>query len=339
MKGRQIILDQIDGRGAAALLVDGRLDDLLIDAVDDDRPRPGAIFRATADRPMKGQGGAIVRLGDGMAGFLRQAGGVRPGAARLVQVTGYAEPGKAVPVTSKLVFKGRHVLVTPESPGINLSRQIRDDEERVRLMEAIDPFRDTAPFGIIVRSQAQGADLDEMIAETEDLIDLAAAILADVDGAPELLLDGPDAHGLAWREWGDGDQVDEAAGAFERHGVDEMIRDMQGTCLVLDANASAWVEPTRALVAVDVNTGGDTSPAAGLKANIALARALPRALRCKGLGGQITIDFAPMPKRDRKQVEQVLGKAFRADPVETALVGWTPLGHFELQRKRERLPL
>ncbi|MEO0829813.1 MAG: ribonuclease G, partial [Pseudomonadota bacterium] len=44
-------------------------------------------------------------------------------------------------------------------------------------------------------------------------------------------------------------------------------------------------------------------------------------------------------KKDRKQLEQILRAAFRADPVETALVGWTPLGHFELQRKRERRPL
>ena len=31
--------------------------------------------------------------------------------------------------------------------------------------------------------------------------------------------------------------------------------------------------------------------------------------------------------------------AFRTDTVETALVGWTPLGHYELQRKRDRIAL
>jgi len=76
-----------------------------------------------------------------------------------------------------------------------------------------------------------------------------------------------------------------------------------------------------------------------LKANIALARLLPRQLRVRGLGGQITLDLAPMPKKDRRQFEQILKAAFRADPVETSLAGWTPLGHYELQRKRERRPL
>ena len=99
------------------------------------------------------------------------------------------------------------------------------------------------------------------------------------------------------------------------------------------------IEPTRALVAVDVNTGRDTSPAAGLKANLATARGLPRQLRMRGLGGQIVIDFAPMPKKDRRTVESALRAAFRADPVETTLVGWTTLGHYELNRARVRVPL
>ena len=100
-----------------------------------------------------------------------------------------------------------------------------------------------------------------------------------------------------------------------------------------------FVEPTRALVAVDINTGTDTSPAAGLKANIQALRALPRALRLRGLGGQIVIDPAPLSKRDRRQVESVARAAFRADPIETTLVDWSPLGHLEVVRKRERLPL
>jgi predicted amino acid racemase len=45
------------------------------------------------------------------------------------------------------------------------------------------------------------------------------------------------------------------------------------------------VEPTRALVAVDVNTGSDASPAAALKANLAAARALPRADAALRSGG------------------------------------------------------
>ena len=55
-----------------------------------------------------------------------------------------------------------------------------------------------------------------------------------------------------------------------------------------------------------------------------------------GLGGQIVIDPAPMPKKDRRTFETALRQAFKADAIETALVGWTPLGHYELQRRRLR---
>ena len=99
------------------------------------------------------------------------------------------------------------------------------------------------------------------------------------------------------------------------------------------------IEPTSALVAVDVNTGADSSLAAGLKANIAAARDLPRQLRLRGLGGQITLDVAPMPKKDRRVFEDALRRAFRIDGAEVVLAGWTPLGMYEVQRKRDRLPL
>jgi len=95
MKGRVIALDQIGGQAAAALIVDGQLHDFLIDPAGD-VPQPGAICRAVADRPMKGQGGVFVRLPQGDTGFLRQVSGVAPGQRLLVQVSGVAEPGSPV---------------------------------------------------------------------------------------------------------------------------------------------------------------------------------------------------------------------------------------------------
>ena len=103
MKGRTIVLDHLNGHEAAARLVDGRLDDLLIDS--GDHPRPGAIYRAICDRPMKGQGGMMVRLTDGETGFLRHGKGLRPGQPILVQITGYGLSGKAIPVTDRILFK------------------------------------------------------------------------------------------------------------------------------------------------------------------------------------------------------------------------------------------
>ena len=132
MKGRTIVLDHIGDFEAAALLVDGKLDDLLIDHMD--APRPGAIFRGICDRPIKGQGGMMLRLPDEETGFLRHGKGLRPGQPLLVQVTGYGEDGKAVPVTDRVLFKSRYAIVTPGKPGVNVSRQITDDDTRDALL-------------------------------------------------------------------------------------------------------------------------------------------------------------------------------------------------------------
>lgn len=338
MKGRQIILGLVKGRPAAALLVDGALDDLLV-TPPDDLPRPGAIFRGIVDRPLKGQGAVIVRLPDGN-GFLRGAQGLSQGAPVLVQVTGYAERGKAVPLTDRLLFKSRFAIATPGAPGLNLSRQVRDEERRVDLLEILhEVAADAGGTGVILRSLAEHGDDADIADDLRTTLDLAAAVSADLDGGPELLLDGPDAHALAWRDWGFSATLEEGEDAFARLGIDERIEALLSPRIDLPGGAVIYVEPTRALVAVDVNTGSDTSLAAGLKANIAMARALPAELRCRGLAGQVVLDVAPMPKKDRRGFEQVLKAAFRADPVETTLAGWTPLGHFELQRRRERLPL
>ena len=57
------------------------------------------------------------------------------------------------------------------------------------------------------------------------------------------------------------------------------------------------------------------------------------------MGWGIFIDFAPSPKKDRKLIETALNSSFRKGKIDTVVVGWTTLGNFELQRKRERIPL
>ncbi|MBF9031126.1 ribonuclease G [Rhodobacterales bacterium HKCCE3408] len=339
MKGRVVLLDHVDAREAAALMVDGRLEDLLIDPPEGLPPAPGAILRVRAGRPMKGQGGMFVDLPEG-TGFLRHAGGISPGAPLLVQVTGTAEPGKAPPVATRLLFKSRYAIITPDAPGLNVARSIRDSEERDRLVR-IAEATGTAGHGLILRSAADGVDADELSHDIAAMRDLAVAVLSDANGPPELMVDAPGAHLAAWRDWAipDPDEIIDTPGCFETGGVIEAVDALRAPRVSLPSGASAMIEPTTALVAVDVNSGPDTSPAAGLKANHALIRDLPRQLRLRGLGGQITLDLAPMPKKDRRSFEDALRRAVREDGTDTVLAGWTPLGHFEMQRKRDRWPL
>ena len=335
MKGRAIILDHIGDVEVAAYMVDGKLDDLLIDHPA--APRQGAIYRGICDRPIKGQGGMMLRLPDGETAFLRAGKGLRPGQPLLVQVTGHAEDGKAVPVTDRVLFKSRYAIVTPGKPGLNISRQITDEDTRDNLMAIAHNVFDSE-HGLILRSSCEGADEEEIAEDIVAMLSLADAVLADADGtSPEALTEGDGPHLVAWREWASVATVVTDAGSFDTHGVLDQLAMLDGALVSL-GEGTMYVEPTRALVAVDVNTGNDTSPAAALKANLAAARALPRALRLRGLAGQITVDFVSMSKAHRKQLEQTLRAAFRNDPIETSLVGWSPMGLFELQRKRERPP-
>ena len=339
MKGRAVVLDEIRGQQAAALLVDGQLQDLLVDPASD-TPMPGGIYRAIADRPMKGQGGIFVKLPHG-SGFLRQISGIAPGQRLIVQVTGPAEDGKATPITARLLFKSRFAIITPGAPGLNISRRIRDEDMRT----ALDAIARTQmagadeALGLILRSACWDAEPDAIAEDIAAMRGLAEAVLADLDGGPELLVDGAGAHETAFRDWLDPapDAVETDDNAFADHGVLDLI-DALLTPRVDLGEGHMMVEPTRALVAVDVNTGADTSPAAALKVNIAAARDLPRQLRLRGLGGQVVVDFAPMPKRERAILDQVLRAAFKAEG-EVNLAGWTTLGLYELTRKRDRLPL
>ncbi len=340
MKGRVVVLGQYRGREAAALVVDGRLQDLIVDPGSDVGFAPGAILRGVLDRQMKGQGGVFVKL-PGLKGFLRETKGLAPGQPVVVQVAGHAEPGKALAVTARLLFKSRLAIVTPSAPGLNVSRRIRDADERARLEKLAEAGMAGSDHGLILRSAAALAEDEDIVADIAEMRSLAEAVIADVSGGPELLVDAPSPHEEAWRDWSDPapDEIAEGEDAFARHGVEEMIDALFVPVVGLPGGANMAIEPTRALIAVDVNTGPDTSPAASLKANIAAARDLPRQLRLRGLGGQVTVDFAPMPKRDRATLDQQLRAAFKGEAAETSLAGWTPLGNFELQRKRDRLPL
>ena len=338
MKGTVIAIGTIAGHEVAAWMVDGQLEDI---ALAYDGLGPGAILRGTVGRPVKGLGGVFVDLPGSTRGFLRQTRGLAPGKPVLVQVAGVAEPGKAVPLTTRLMIKGRLVILTPQAPGINVSRQIRNEGLRgdlTALAESALAGADPA-LGLILRSACEDAAPDEVAAEAAELRALTEAVLADDKGAPELLLDAPAPRDLAWRDWPVPDVFDDGPEALDQHGVRAALDALLHAEVSLSGGASMTVEPTRALVAVDVNTGPDTSPAAGLKASIAAVRELPRQLRLRGLGGQVVIDFAPFAKRDRAALEQVLRKAFRGDGTETSLAGWTPLGNFELQRRRDRAPL
>jgi Ribonuclease G/E len=115
-------------------------------------------------------------------------------------------------------------------------------------------------LGLILRSACAEAVPDEVTEDIALMRGLAEAVLADLTGGPELLVDGPGAQETAWRDWADPvpDEVAEGEGAFAAFGVEELVDALLSPRVPLPGGGHMMVEPTRALIAVDVNTGPDT---------------------------------------------------------------------------------
>ena len=337
MPKTRIFLGYIDGRKVAASMIGQHLDDLLADS---DAPLLGTIYHAVVDRRVRGHGGSYLRTPHGSA-FLRGKNALQAGTALPVQVTGYARDGKATPVTSKIIIKGRFAILTPSAPGLNVSRQVpielRDDLRAIAREVMVG-----SDFGVIVRTAAHFGNQSDIASEIAQLRTEAEQIFKSSvpsSRVPTVLRQGDDAWTVARNEWTPATEVISGGSILDYDDVAEAIEATSDHRIPLAEDAYTYLEATRALVAVDVNTGASTSLVAGLKANLAAARTLPASLRVRGLGGQIVIDLAPMRKHSRPRFEDALREAFRTDRIDTMFAGWTPLGNYEIRRKDCRMRL
>ena len=104
------------------------------------------------------------------------------------------------------------------------------------------------------------------------------------------------------------------------------------------------VEPTEALVVIDVNTGKysekKTLRETILKINLEAAEEIGRQLRLRNLSGIILIDFIDMAEEaDRKALLSYLEEVVKKDPIKTTVVEMTKLNLVELTRKKIHKPL
>ena len=247
----------------------------------------------------------------------------------------YGDREKLPRVTTKILFKSRYVIVTPFAVGLNIAKNIQDDERRIWLKQMVTERLEEIPYGMILRSSCRSASDSKILNDCRNMITSAQNVLSDDNNKLGLVYRSHSPHQMAWREWNDIPAADKSSGSFAEYGVLVLIDELKNSKVIIN-ECNYHIEPTKAFVAVDVNTAADISFAAGLKANLAMAKDLPRQLRLRGLGGQIVIDPAPIPKRDRRAVENALRAAFRKDTVETNFVGWTAMGLLELQRARIR---
>ncbi len=173
-KGAFIAFDTFNSRGCAAMLYDGLLVDLLMDAGVGEVV-PEAIYFAQAGRDLPRQKAMMMDLGAGATGFLKYK---TPPIERafLVQVKTHVGEGKAAPVRESPLLKGRYViLVLGESGAVNVSKAIDPDRRDALKTAVADAAGDAS---VILRTACQDGSLADIIAELRDMISLAADIRA-----------------------------------------------------------------------------------------------------------------------------------------------------------------
>ena len=128
---------------------------------------------------------------------------------------------------------------------------------------------------------------------------------------------------------------------FDKFDIESEIRDLFKPRCELSTGGSIIIQPTEALVSIDVNTGrytGKKDPEKTiLKTNLEAAREIARQLRLRDVGGIIVCDFIDMETRsNREKVLQELRSHLTRDRARTKAFAVSELGLIEMTRQRVR---
>ncbi|MCA9207055.1 MAG: ribonuclease E/G, partial [Planctomycetales bacterium] len=128
---------------------------------------------------------------------------------------------------------------------------------------------------------------------------------------------------------------------FHKYNLEREIALIHKREVPLSRGGSIVIDPTEALVAIDVNSGNfrtdDSAEETAYQLNLSAAREIARQLRLRDLGGVIVNDFIDMQKEShRRNVERALRDSLRRDRARTKILRTSPFGLIEMTRQRIR---
>jgi len=131
---------------------------------------------------------------------------------------------------------------------------------------------------------------------------------------------------------------------FSRYQIEEQIDLIYEKTVPLKSGGSIFIEPTEALVSIDVNSGKSTGEKSvedtAFKTNLEAAEEVARQLRLRDLGGLIVIDFIDMrEKKHNVEVEKAMKLALKGDKARVNVCSISELGLLEMSRQRIRQTL
>lgn len=307
----------------------------------------------------------------------RKPGPLKVGDQIIVQVIKEAVGNKEPVLSSKISFAGKYVVFDLSKRGIFFSNKIKWPE----LKEAIQSRYESLGyqnFGFIIRTNAMHASIDSIFEEIEFFKNLwvATSDLRIYRNVYSKLYQAPSSYISSIRDGyhnevgkivTDNEKIyNEIKDYLEVYQPDDINklqlydnsvtslkvlynidRDLQAVLsekVWLKSGGYLIIQPTEALVAIDVNSGKYVSKKEAqkeyLKINLEAAKEIAHQIRLRNLSGIIIVDFINMLIEEN---QQKLIKAFEEeladDPIKTTLVEMTKLNLVELTRKKARRPL
>ena len=296
----------------------------------------------------------------------------------LVQVVKEERGTKGAALTTYLSLAGRYSVLMPNTGrGGGISRKITSSADRKRLKEVVQDLEVPEGMGVILRTAGASRTKPEIKRDFEYLMRLwesvreltlssTAPALVYEEGSlikrairdlynkdlEEVLVAGEDAY----REAKDFMRMlmpaqskvvkpyRDPTPVFARYGVEQQLDAMFSTHVSLRSGGYLVINPTEALVSIDVNSGRATREHdiedTALKTNLEAAEEVARQLRLRDLAGLIVIDFIDMEeKRNNRAVEKKLNDCLKNDRARIQVGRISPFGLLEMSRQRIRTGL
>ncbi len=292
----------------------------------------------------------------------------------LVQVEKEERGNKGAALTTFLSLAGRYMVLMPNNPRAGgISRRI-EGEERDQLRDALAQINIPEGMGVIVRTAGVGRSSEELNWDLNYLLQLWQAIQNAEESEPtpallyqensavirairdnlradigEVLIEGEAAFEEAsafiaqvMPHYADKVKTyDDSIPLFSRYQIESQIETAYEHTVKLPAGGSIVIDPTEALVSIDINsaraTKGHDIEETALNTNLEAADEIARQLRIRDIGGLVVIDFIDMmnPKNQRA-VENRMRNALETDRARIQTGRISRFGLMEMSRQRLR---
>ena len=293
----------------------------------------------------------------------------------LVQVMKEERGNKGAALTTYLSLAGRYCVLMPNTArGGGISRKINNGADRKKLKAIVNKLDVADGMGLIVRTAGAQRTLTEIRRDftyltrlweevREKTVSSTAPTLVYEEGNlirrcirdlyskefDQVVIDGVDSYKEAKNYMkllmpSHARKVKQHAGdapLFKEHGVEDKLAAMFNPIVVLPSGGYLVINPTEALVSIDVNSGKSTREQSvektALATNLEAAVEVARQARLRDLAGLLVIDFIDMDEnRNNRAVERKMKEALKADRARIQVGRISSFGLMEMSRQRMR---